>query len=54
MKTFINKLAIPALILLAVNIIGFVFHKNYEGAVVGSIVGVLCGFLANEIRAKFE
>lgn len=54
MNTLINKLAIPALILLAVNIVGFVFYKNYEGAVVGSIVGVLCGFLANEIRAKFD
>ena len=54
MKTFINKLAIPALILLTVNMIGFVFYKNYEGAVIGSIVGVICGFLANEIRAKFD
>ena len=54
MKLLINKLAIPGLILLAVNMIGFVFHKNYEGAVIGSIVGVLCGFLSNEIRAKFD
>jgi len=54
MKLLMNKLAIPALILLAVNMIGFVFHKNYEGAVIGSIVGVICGFLANEIRAKFD
>jgi hypothetical protein len=54
MKVLINKLTIPALILLAINMVGFVFHKNYEGAVVGSIVGVLCGFLATEIRAKFD
>ena len=54
MKTLINKLAIPALILLAINMIGFVFHKNYEGAMMGSIVGVLCAFLATEIRAKFD
>lgn len=54
MKTLINKLAIPAMILVAINMVGFVFHKNYEGAVIGSIVGVLCGFLASEIRAKFD
>jgi hypothetical protein len=54
MKTLINKLAIPFLILIAINMIGFVFHKNYEGAVIGSIVGILCGFLASEIRAKFD
>ena len=54
MKTLINKLTIPAIILLAINLIGLVFHKNYEGAMMGRIVGVLCAFLATEIRAKFD
>jgi putative effector of murein hydrolase LrgA (UPF0299 family) len=54
MKTLINKLTIPALILLAINFVGFVFHKNYEGAVVGSIVGMIVAFLALEIKAKYE
>ena len=54
MKTLINKLTIPAIILLAINLIGLVFHRNYEGAMMGSIVGVLCAFLATEIRAKFD
>lgn len=54
MKTLINKLTIPAIILLVINLIGLVFHKNYEGAMMGSIVGVLCAFLATEIRAKFD
>jgi uncharacterized membrane protein len=54
MKTLINKLTIPVIILLAINLIGLVFHKNYEGAVIGSVVGVLCAFLATEIRAKFD
>ncbi len=54
MKTLINKLTIPALILLAINLIGFVFYKNYEGAVVGSVVGMIVAFLALEIKAKYE
>jgi putative effector of murein hydrolase LrgA (UPF0299 family) len=31
-----------------------VFHKNYEGAVVGSVVGMIVAFLALEIKAKYE
>lgn len=54
MRTIINKTIIPILILLFINGIGLVYHKNYDGAVAGSIIGVLCGFLALEIRAKIE
>jgi hypothetical protein len=31
-----------------------VFHKNYEGAGVGSVVGMIVAFLALEIKAKYE
>ena len=54
MKTLLNKLAIPFGVLVAINIIGFIYHKNYEGAVIGSIAGMLVAFLATEIRAKFD
>jgi putative effector of murein hydrolase LrgA (UPF0299 family) len=45
---------VPMLILLVINFVGFVFHKNYEGAVVGSVVGMIVAFLALEIKAKYE
>ena len=45
---------IPMVILLAINIVGFLFYKNYEGAVVGSVVGMIMAFLALEIKAKYE
>ncbi len=54
MKNVLNKLMIPMIILLAINIVGFLFHKNYEGAVVGSVVGMIMAFLALEIKAKYE
>jgi putative effector of murein hydrolase LrgA (UPF0299 family) len=54
MKNVLNKLMIPMVILLAINIVGFLFHKNYEGAVVGSVVGMIMAFLALEIKAKYE
>ena len=54
MRQLINKLTIPMIILTAVNLIGFAFHKNYDGAVIGSIVGMLVAFLALEIKAKYE
>jgi glucose-6-phosphate-specific signal transduction histidine kinase len=54
MKTLMNKLAIPFLALLFVNMIGAAYHFNYEGCVVGSVVGMIVGFLASEIRAKFD
>jgi len=54
MKTLLNKLAIPFAVLLSVNAIGFVYYKNFEGAVIGSIVGMVVAFLATEIRAKFD
>jgi glucose-6-phosphate-specific signal transduction histidine kinase len=30
------------------------YHYNYEGALVGSIIGMMVAFLANEILAKFD
>jgi len=47
-------LMVPFMILLVINMIGFVFHKNYEGAVIGSIVGMLVAFMVLEVRAKIE
>jgi hypothetical protein len=54
MKNLINKLMIPFAILVLLNIIGFVYHLNYEGATVGSIIGMFVAMLTNEIRAKFD
>jgi putative effector of murein hydrolase LrgA (UPF0299 family) len=54
MKQILSKLMVPMLILLVINFVGFVFHKNYEGAVVGSVVGMIVAFLALEIKAKYE
>jgi hypothetical protein len=54
MKTFINKLALPLLILLFINAIGLIFYKNYDGAVAGSVVGTVVGLLITEIRTKSE
>ena len=54
MKTILNKLAMPFAVLLTVNAIGLVYNKNFEGAVIGSIIGMIVGFLATEIRAKFD
>jgi putative effector of murein hydrolase LrgA (UPF0299 family) len=54
MKTLLSKLAIPFAVLFTVNAIGFVYSKNFEGAVIGSIVGMIVAFLATEIRAKFD
>jgi putative effector of murein hydrolase LrgA (UPF0299 family) len=45
---------VPFMILMMINMIGLVFHKNYEGAVIGSIVGMLVGFMILEVRAKIE
>ena len=54
MKKILNKLMVPFMILLMINMIGFVFHKNYEGAVIGSVVGMLVAFMVLEVRAKIE
>lgn len=54
MKQVLNRLLVPMIILFAINLIGLLFYKNYEGAVVGSIVGMLVGFLALEIKTKEE
>jgi hypothetical protein len=54
MKNFFNKLTIPLIVLGVINIIGFIYHTNYTGAVVGSFVGLIVAFLSIEIRAKFE
>jgi hypothetical protein len=54
MKNLINKLIIPFSILVLINIIGFIYHWNYEGATVGSIIGMFVALLTSEIRAKFD
>jgi glucose-6-phosphate-specific signal transduction histidine kinase len=54
MKNIINKLTVPITLLIVINLIGLSYHYNYEGAIVGSVIGMLIAFLANEIRAKFE
>jgi len=54
MKTVINKLTVPLTILALINMIGMAYHYNYEGALIGSIIGMMVAFLANEIRAKFD
>lgn len=54
MKTLLNRLAIPLIVLASINLIGFIYYKNFEGAVAGSIVGMIVAFLATEIRAKFD
>lgn len=54
MKNVINRLMVPMIILFAINLIGFMFYRNYEGAVIGSVVGMLVAFLALEIRTKTE
>jgi glucose-6-phosphate-specific signal transduction histidine kinase len=54
MKTVINKLTVPLTLLAMINMIGMAYHFNYEGALIGSIIGMMVAFLANEIRAKFD
>ena len=54
MKTLLNKLLFPFIIFLFVNMIGFVYAKNYEGAVAGSLIGMLVAVLVLEIRAKID
>lgn len=54
MKNIINKLTVPMTLLAMINIVGIAYHYNYEGALVGSIIGMMLAFLANEIRAKFD
>jgi len=54
MKNVLNKLMVPIIILVVINLVGFLFYKNYEGAVVGSVVGMILAFLALEIKAKYE
>jgi len=54
MKTVINKLTVPFTLLAMINLIGMAYHYNYEGALIGSIIGTMVAFLANEIRAKFD
>jgi glucose-6-phosphate-specific signal transduction histidine kinase len=54
MRTIIDKLTVPLTLLALINMIGMAYHYNYEGALVGSIIGMILAFLANEIRAKFD
>mgnify|MGYP003332463813 FL=1 len=52
MKTLINKLTIPVAILTAINVIGYVYHLNYEAAAIGSVIGMVVGFAVNEIKVR--
>ena len=54
MKKILSKLMVPLMILVMINMIGLVFHKNYEGAVAGSLLGMIVAILVLEIRAKIE
>jgi putative effector of murein hydrolase LrgA (UPF0299 family) len=54
MKTILNKLTVPFLMFLGFNMIGFCYHKNYEGAVAGSLVGMLVAILVLEIKVKLD
>jgi putative effector of murein hydrolase LrgA (UPF0299 family) len=54
MKNIINKITIPLTILAIINLVGMAYHYNYEGALVGSIIGMVVGFLLNEIRINNE
>lgn len=52
MSNVLTRLRIPLIILAVINLIGFIYHKNYDGAVSGSIIGMIVGVLALEIRDK--
>jgi hypothetical protein len=54
MKNILNKLFVPVSTVIVINIIGLIYHTNFEGAVIGSITGMVVGIIVNEIRAKFE
>ena len=54
MKKILNKLMIPISLFVIINLIGFWFNKNYEGAVAGSVIGIIIAFLILEIRANFD
>jgi hypothetical protein len=49
-----KRFIFSTLILAIVNMIGFVYSKNFYGAFVGSIIGWLIAFLILEIRIKSE
>jgi hypothetical protein len=52
MKNLINKLTFPVAILAVINMIGYVYHVNYDAAVIGSIIGMIVGFAVNEIKVR--
>lgn len=54
MKTLLNKLMVPVFAFVVINLIGFWYHRNYEGAVAGSVVGMLVGFLIAETRTQTD
>jgi putative effector of murein hydrolase LrgA (UPF0299 family) len=54
MKSIINKITVPLTVLALINLVGIAYHYNYEGALMGSIIGMVVGFLLNEIRVNNE
>lgn len=52
MKKYIPNLITALVILIALNLIGYLYHKNYDGAVVGSCVGTLIGTILSSIKVR--
>jgi len=52
MKKYIPNLITALVILIALNLIGYLYHKNYDGAVVGSCVGTLIGMILASIKVR--
>ena len=52
MKNILNKLTFPLAILTVINVIGYVYHLNYEAAAIGSVIGMIVGFAVNEIKVR--
>jgi len=54
MNPKVQNILIALIVLGVINLIGYLFHANYIGAVIGSAVGMIVGFFISEIRAKFD
>lgn len=52
MKKYIPNLITALVILIALNLIGYLYHKNYDGAVVGSCVGTMIGMILSSIKVR--
>lgn len=54
MRSLIQKIFMPAVVVAVVNIIGYLYHTHYIGAVIGSVLGGIIGLIVSEVRAKFN